>query len=47
MEKEKGDEWKVVWRRERAMRGWKCSIEKGSCVDGSVEKGKGDVWLGV
>ena len=35
MKKEKEDEWIEVQRRERAMSGW------------SVEKEKGDDWLGV
>ena len=42
-----GDEWIEEWRRETAMSGWDCRAGKARCLDVSVEKGKGHLWLGV
>ena len=31
----------------KVMCGWECRERKGRCVDGSVEREKGDEWMGV
>ena len=45
--KGKGNEWMGFLSSEKMTSGWECREWKWRGVDGSVEKGKGDVCLGV
>ena len=40
-------EWMGFWRWERATSEWEYGEGKWRFVDGRIEKGKGDEWMGV
>ena len=46
-EKGKGAKWMIYKRWQGTVSGWDFKGGKGRRVDGSVLKGKGDMWMGV